>query len=725
MADIIVFKPLKEVAATENVSTFVEQCRNNLKVFKKVHFEDDAWDISEEFHQGPSARKVTIYFSKWSARQLKGRIRKDRKEDLMDEPFRSFAKAYFAYQWAYRPMKVHDRRMNALCALEAALTENGGHACVTKVNGVILSRAADLLRNGLKSTAFSASKQLEHIAKFLRENHLTSSACVWVTPLPLPSRQLRKVGPEFDELRAKRLPSAEAIAALAEGFRQAKRPQDIVTYSLCALLCSAPDRINEVLRLHSLCEHHGPTYKGEAPFGLRWKGSKGADDFIKWIIPVMKDVVQEALTKIRKVTDEARAIARWYENNPNKMYLPPSHEHFRNKELLTPEEVTDILFEGSLASWGNRWLNIRGIKAAARQPRAPGTGTGGRIALYRFEEVEEAVLSLLPPGFPVLDHKSGLKYSEALFVMRIYELAEDKCTYRCSIEAINYDHIYRRLNRANDIPTLLDQLGLFEKDGSQIRVGSHQLRHYLSTLAEASGLSQLDIAMWAGRRNIKHNAAYDHESSRDMQARILDKLGGHFDNYGAVELNDEAIKEQKMVVLPRSEFMRLKMSHGGALHTTMYGYCLHNWIISPCEQHADCINCEEEVCVKGEKEKEVNIRALRTETAELLQSAETAVVKGKTGAGRWVEHQRLTLDRLNQLCAILDDPSIEEGALIKLNGIKSPSRILQAHVLRTNFDSLGIKGAAHTDSATDSEIQNANVCDIALDIFADSDGDDL
>jgi len=35
------------------------------------------------------------------------------------------------------------------------------------------------------------------------------------------------------------------------------------------------------------------------------------------------------------------------------------------------------------------------------------------------------------------------------------------------------------------------------------------------------------------------------------------------------------------------------------------------------------------------------------------------------GADRWVEHQQLTLARLDQLCAIFDDPCIPPGTVIK------------------------------------------------------------
>ncbi len=40
----------------------------------------------------------------------------------------------------------------------------------------------------------------------------------------------------------------------------------------------------------------------------------------------------------------------------------------------------------------------------------------------------------------------------------------------------------------------------------------------------------------------------------------------------------------------------------GAVHATEFGYCVHDYMMSPCDKFRDCINCNEQVCVKGEEE---------------------------------------------------------------------------------------------------------------------------
>ncbi|MNL57089.1 hypothetical protein D3C87_1806250 [compost metagenome] len=58
---------------------------------------------------------------------------------------------------------------------------------------------------------------------------------------------------------------------------------------------------------------------------------------------------------------------------------------------------------------------------------------------------------------------------------------------------------------------------------------------------------------------------------------------------------------------------------------------------------------------------------MRDETARLVGTAEAAEKEGFHGASRWLEHQRMTLKRLDNVVAILDDPGVPAGAVIRLS----------------------------------------------------------
>jgi hypothetical protein len=98
----------------------------------------------------------------------------------------------------------------------------------------------------------------------------------------------------------------------------------------------------------------------------------------------------------------------------------------------------------------------------------------------------------------------------------------------------------------------------------------------------------------------------------------------------------------------------------------------------PCPIHADHINCNEHVYVKGNTVHETNIRKERKETLKLLDQAKAAMMEEEYGANRWVQHQEMSLKRLEQLCAILDDPNVPQGAVFQPSGIVPASRLTQA-----------------------------------------------
>lgn len=45
-------------------------------------------------------------------------------------------------------------------------------------------------------------------------------------------------------------------------------------------------------------------------------------------------------------------------------------------------------------------------------------------------------------------------------------------------------------------------------------------------------------------------------------------------------------------------------------------------LVRPCQIHLDCMNCDEQVCIKGDRVREENLRRQREETRQLLVAAE-------------------------------------------------------------------------------------------------------
>ena len=654
-ADISVFTPKVDVDASANLAAFVAMCRSQLIIFgADLHFDDMAWDVTETVQlKGHGKKRVRIYFSTQETTD-------DTNPTQMAEPFVSFAKAYVRYMQGMRPTKNPAFRVAALRALDASLRE-GGYLDTTNVDGDTFNRAAKIIAERLsRTTAYRVGAQLELIAEFMSYHRLTVVPLSWHSFIKRPIDTVR-VGQEFDRRRAEKMPSLAALEALPKAFHVATEPKDVMYASIAAILCSAPDRISEVLLLAENCEVHDETSAGNEAYGLRWWPAKGAEPMVKWVIPTMAPVVAEAITRIRRLTEESRRIARWYESNPKKLYLPPELEGFRTKDLLTMDELRQMLFvDADCNTTPHQWCRTNAVPLMKI----------GKLVNVRFADVEAVVVTQLPPRFPLLSAENRLKYSEALIIVRRNELHPRRATYRCAINSVTINQVNAGLGARSmhGVESMFYRLGFAEPDGSPIRVTTHQFRHYLNTLAQAGGMSQLDIAKWSGRIDIRQNETYDHVSADQMVAKIRQSIGDESQMFGPLA------KLPKNIPISRDEFAKLKIP---TAHTTDFGFCVHDYTMMPCELHADCINCAEHVCVKGDEHKAAMVKRRLTEAQALLARAEAATLEGYYGADRWMEHHQKTVIRLTQLAEILDNPAVPVGSVIQLADVPGVSRSIE------------------------------------------------
>lgn len=645
MSEVILFSPKAELDAAGNLAGFVESCRKELTVFGAgLPFDENVWDVTEALAlKGHGNKRHRLVFSTLGS--VNEKLPKP-----MREPFLSFAKAYLRYMHGFRPTKAIAFRLAALRALEAALTEIGEEPDPTRTDAGVLNRAAQLIADHYSGVvAYRMGGQLGMLADFLSGNGLTIIPIRWRNYLKRPGDAVR-VGKEFDQRRRSKIPSQAALDALPKVFRLAAEPVDVVVSSVAAILCASPDRISELLSLPLNCEVRQKNGRnGEEVYGLRWWPAKGAKPMVKWVVPSMTSVVEEAIGKLRKISEQARHIAKWYEDHPAEIHLVSHLEPLRLNEWLSLTEVADILgLAGRNSAWA--WCKGNGVKKI-------GERSDRRV---RFEDVQKAVIAMLPQGFPVMDKDTGLKYSDALFVFRVNELGAQRATYRCMVEPLSTNQINSGLGgRAkHGFDSIFSRLGFTEPDGSPIKVTTHQFRHYLNTLAQAGGLSQLDIAKWSGRKDIRQNTAYDHVTPDQMLQKIRDAIGDETQMFGPLA------ELPKRVLIPRDEFARLIAP---TAHTTDLGFCLHDFTMSPCQLHMDCIHCEDLVCVKGDEEKMQRLRHRLEEARGLQEHALQAVGEGYAGSDRWLEHHNSTVERLTQLCSIIDDPNVPVGAVVQLS----------------------------------------------------------
>ena len=648
MGDVHHFVPRANLNAAENLAAFIEACKTQLTTFgASLDFEALVWEITAACRHRAKTQSERITFCTLAST---GRAFQSVPMAL---PYGSFARAHIRYQQGLRPTQAPRQRLAAHRVIEQVLREHqgDGKADPTLINADLLNRAVRLAKQHFApASAYRIGVNIEQIGHFLDEHGMTPAVIDWRNPIRRPEDGVR-VGEDFERRRAEKMPSKAALEAMAAAFNLATEPRDVIQSAIGAVLMSVPARIAELLTLPFDCEAGPPPGGDQALYGLRWWPAKGADPQVKWVIPSMVDTVKRAIDKIRRATSQARTVATWYENNPGSLYLPPDFEHLRGRDLEL-DELSALTGISNSTSFCHRYKIRR---------------NGPKV---RFGDVEAAILARLPQDFPFFDRESDTPYSRALFIVLRGQFGETP-PMQCMIERISHNQVADGFGSRVEygVSSLFTRMGFEEPDGKPICIVSHMLRHMLNTMAQKGGASQIDIAKWSGRKDLSQNAAYDHESAGELLARVQTLVGDDNGLFG--------LPAQIRVNVPadREEYAR----HAAlTAHTTELGFCLHDFAASPCELHMDCLRCTEHLCVKGNRQKTAAIRARLDEAQALLTRARHEMSAGAWGADRWVVAHTETVARLEALLAILEDPALPDGAVIRVGGPGGPSRLVTA-----------------------------------------------
>ncbi|EPK3139975.1 integrase [Enterobacter cloacae] len=634
MAEIFLFKPKATLTAEENLRVFISKCRNQLTVF------------GSDLNWGAPVWPNIIVFAK-----LGMTTRKPIQGEVQDPAFIDFAKAYFRYQQGHHPTGAKNES-KAFRTVEAALLQVNGNANINGLSISVLDEAAELARQHYSDgSAYHCGREIERLAKFVVENQLVSCAVQnWVNPIKRADDK-NKTGREAKKNREEKLPSDIALNALAEIF--ANDPidgRDIFTTSVFAMLMSAPSRISEVLALPADCEVFETDRDGIERYGWRFFAGKGYEGDIKWIPTVMVSVAKTAVARIKMLTENARQLAKWIESHPNRFYRHANCPDVADDEPLTAEQSC---------------MALGLVSESKKQCRSSlyNRGLAHKDRVHTLRSLWEHTLARLPDDFPWFDKDKGIKYSNALFALNANQFHGNRgCLpvelHKPTNNFFNSD-LTPRLALKGKHTSIFDRHRYHAVNGEPVKLTSHQARHLLNTIAQRGGLSNLEIAKWSGRADVKQNRTYNHMTEYELvgMAERLDSSKALFGPAG------EVAKHFPVTML---EFNTLEHA---AVHVTEYGYCVHDYTIGPCEKFRDCINCNEQVCIKGEDTEILDRIKKRLVTLEqMLCIADEAVESGEMGADRWYQYHKKTVTRLRELVAILENPDIENGAQIKLRG---------------------------------------------------------
>lgn len=640
--------------------------------------------------------------------------------NLLDPQYIDLAKGYVRERHLQNPgesLAGHGKRFAALRLVEAALLELHGSADPLKIDLGVLERSATLAsKHFTPNIAYSACNGIKSLVLLLTSRGILPLELKnWTSPISATRNIGISVGSAGDRARQAKLPSNEALKALAAIFNRNLDPddgrdhRDIYTTSVAALLLSAPSRGQEIHTLPVNLVLEETDRFGDAQTGLRLHASKGFGAYIKWVLPRMVPVAHKAIERLKSITEEARALARHLEDprTCGSFFRHANCPEVTDNEPLTATQVCVAL--GLSPKTPNRTLPSAGLSSRLHSHTLDSLWTNWVLPHH----------TKMNPYFPyvskkdkALGKKGGLKFSDALFCMRADQLAVKISTSRVILMMPSLSSFFTKdvsLSSATNT-SIFDRYGYTEEDGTRLKMHSHQFRHLLNTEAQRMKLPDTMIAHWSGRLDIKQNETYDNrpEQERVDQVRpLVEEMDARLAHHHATDGVRQSIQTGpwriEMGHKPRScsDLDDIQPQLAGL--KTRFGECHHDWAMAPCEGFIACIECREHVCIKGSdqtsQERLERIYRLYSQVLAEVAKAQAAVTEGNWGAQDWLDLQQRYATKLQQLITILKNPDVPDQSVIRLAGPQNPTHLHR--VLR----SIAIK--AIEDDSTPSETLRA------------------
>ncbi len=648
------FVPRADRDAKTNLTEFIRLAREELTAFDG----GGAWDCDKWKHSGG-----TVVFATRTAPL--GAY----SHTPMAEPFKEFAKAYVRYSYSHRSVKSMDKVVQGLRCIEAALLHVRGPADIRRLNLAVMDVCAAKCREFFPSlrVQYATGLRIQAIFDFVREKRLVPTLPPWKSPFRLPASLTVDVSEAGQAYRTKKLPSNQAMLAVADLFAQANDPETRYFSSIMMLLMAAPSRISEVLRLPTDCIQWEPDERGVRQMYLRWHAAKGKGATKKWVVPVMHDVVHEAVRRLIDIGQGARESARFAFENPGR-FMPHSACLADPDEIgdrpLTPDELCAAI----------------GLKLPERGDRLrDGSPAWSRISLTEklqvlidraqvtyFDLANYVSENYRGPYWPHIDEARLVKAWDSLCVHRENEFHKQLPVKLFSWRLPGKSDLNTRLTTDRGM-SIFERYGLKNSDGTSIRLTPHQPRHWLSTMSERAGMDEYTLAQWAGRVRVADNRHYDHRSPEER----LEAARDHLPFKPAPLL--ERIKHRQPVT-----YQELGMDRLGTAKATLYGMCVHDYAMAPCQKERECMTCAEHVCIKGDHVSLERIRLLEAQTELLLQKAQKAHEDGDFGADRWVDNHKWKLAHVRAMRTALEHPQVPDGTILRIPDGHDPSPVRRA-----------------------------------------------
>lgn len=428
MKKIVKFKSSSKKEREKSLTQFIESAHDFIPSNIRFDYESNYWEGVGNF---------TVF----------GANSRQRNEDqLLDSDILPFAKAYVVYGGLDESPTT--RKFKAIRAINDACLELYGEVDITKLCAATFHKAVTIAqRSGSKGHAYQASIGLVSLHELLTEKKIIKKF-IWKNPCRKPSDN--STSEQADQRRQEKMPDERALLALAEIFSKGAQQlseRDICVTSTIALLMSAPGRGSEPFYLTKDCltketmradkainlgmsqrdvelliersessnksshkallDEQGNLLEGCTQesnrfigdkkitlIGVRWYSGKGYEHATKWLPAVMYDVVEEAISRLLTVSEDARSFAKLLEQDPHKF---PRHllcPKVSEDQLLTMDEVA-LALGMDLSVYDNNRQQMR----TSRNQLLRKNGIDRKDFTVTLRDLNKIVRSKLPDGF--------------------------------------------------------------------------------------------------------------------------------------------------------------------------------------------------------------------------------------------------------------------------------------------------------------------------------------
>jgi hypothetical protein len=641
--------------ARTNLDKLIARGRKSIVFGGTVDFDAAVWDLAPvkpARNTAGSALQAKLYFTTHvggTAKGLEGRT-------LLAKPFAGFVKTMIVLREESRPRKSkdHGKVLRAARSLYDTMSDPDRDP-VNLVSADFIAACNDIRTRKTQrgkptepTTAYRLGQGLAELAQFVNRHNLSKVRISFTNPFPRVTYDHTKVDDEAREERAERMASKEEIGAIIDAshlVRQRSDEADLLRMAVVELAASAPVRINELLWMRSDCRRTDRTRRkgtGEEVeyLGYAYDGSKGAPDTTKWIPTAMMEIADRALADIKRITEPYRQIARWMESHPGRAYVAEPWRLAEPNILLSAKEVARALGL-SRTSVAIQWLKTNRIRKQVER----------KWRCYRLGDLETAIL-----GMQEVLPDPKLKLSDFMFVVPRHFFRADSGTQPHTLVFVQDRNISDFLGAREGVESIFERLDVRNEKSEPYQVNTHALRHFLNTCAQEGLLSQLDIARWSGRKDVRQNADYDHSGGIQL-AREMRKV-----------LETQAMKGpiadtlEQLPPIERDAFLKGRFA---TAHITSIGACVQDFSLAPCPSHGACAGCSEHLVMKGKPEHRAEAERLLEEHQAMLDEARAEMADGTYNASAWVEHNEKMVDGLRKTVAIHQAPDIPDGTVVQ------------------------------------------------------------